>query len=224
MLGGCGSTAVLEAIENHLGIKAGHTTPDKMFTVIEVECLGACSNAPMIQINDEYYVRIFYNIHTHTRTRVDHLTLNRKILRLNLLSRSWMASLAVNMSSQDRKMAVSRLRLTIKTGLSLKRYVTTDSTQLIRSPTVLASTACPILHRVVDSVVLEWMNLAMDMCRPCSQHWVMLDIVSTDFGHCDLLGKPLPSCVDSFHTIRYKCKRLMGFLLCPWRYPLLSQG
>lgn len=55
MLGGCGSTAVLEAIENHLGIKAGHTTPDKMFTVIEVECLGACANAPMIQINDEYY-------------------------------------------------------------------------------------------------------------------------------------------------------------------------
>ena len=69
MLGGCGSTAVLEAIENHLGIKAGHTTPDKMFTVIEVECLGACANAPMIQINDEYYVRIFYNTHTHTHTQ-----------------------------------------------------------------------------------------------------------------------------------------------------------
>ena len=57
MLGGCGSTAVLEAIEKHLGIKAGHTTPDKLFTVIEVECLGACANAPMVQINDEYYVR-----------------------------------------------------------------------------------------------------------------------------------------------------------------------
>ncbi|WFD17770.1 hypothetical protein MARU1_003833 [Malassezia arunalokei] len=55
MLGGCGSTAVLEAIEKHLGIKAGHTTPDKLFTVIEVECLGACANAPMVQINDEYY-------------------------------------------------------------------------------------------------------------------------------------------------------------------------
>ena len=57
MLGGCGSTAVLEAIEKHLGITAGHTTADKKFTVIEVECLGACSNAPMVQINDSYYVR-----------------------------------------------------------------------------------------------------------------------------------------------------------------------
>ena len=46
-----------DAIEKHLGIKAGHTTPDKLFTVIEVECLGACANAPMVQINDEYYVR-----------------------------------------------------------------------------------------------------------------------------------------------------------------------
>ena len=71
---------------------------------------------------------VFSTAHTHIHTRVDHLTLNRKILRLNLLLRSWMASLAVNMSSQDRKMAVSLLRLTIKTGLSLKRYVTTDST------------------------------------------------------------------------------------------------
>lgn len=38
------------------GIKLGETTPDKMFTLIEVECLGACVNAPMVQINDNYYV------------------------------------------------------------------------------------------------------------------------------------------------------------------------
>lgn len=56
MLGGCGSQAVLEAVEKHLGVKAGHTTKDKKFTVIEVECLGACANAPMVQINDDYYV------------------------------------------------------------------------------------------------------------------------------------------------------------------------
>ncbi|KAL4399651.1 NADH:ubiquinone oxidoreductase 24 [Malassezia pachydermatis] len=55
MLGGCGSQAVLEAVEKHLGVKAGHTTKDKKFTVIEVECLGACANAPMVQINDDYY-------------------------------------------------------------------------------------------------------------------------------------------------------------------------
>ena len=38
------------------GIEPGQTTKDKMFTLIEVECLGACVNAPMVQINDDYYV------------------------------------------------------------------------------------------------------------------------------------------------------------------------
>ncbi len=40
------------------GISAGETTSDGKFTVTEVECLGACVNAPMIQVNDEFYVRI----------------------------------------------------------------------------------------------------------------------------------------------------------------------
>lgn len=55
MLGGCGSTKILNKIEEHLGIHAGQTTKDKLFTVIEVECLGACANAPMVQINEDYY-------------------------------------------------------------------------------------------------------------------------------------------------------------------------
>lgn len=42
--------------EVYSGIKVGETTPDKLFTLIEVECLGACVNAPMVQINDNYYV------------------------------------------------------------------------------------------------------------------------------------------------------------------------
>lgn len=46
---------VVKAITEHLGISAGHTTEDGLFTFIEVECLGACVNAPMIQINDDYY-------------------------------------------------------------------------------------------------------------------------------------------------------------------------
>ncbi|KAI0386633.1 thioredoxin-like [2Fe-2S] ferredoxin-domain-containing protein [Hypomontagnella monticulosa] len=54
-LGGCGSDAIVKAIKEHLGIKQGETTPDGLFTFIEVECLGACVNAPMIQINDDYY-------------------------------------------------------------------------------------------------------------------------------------------------------------------------
>ncbi|KAL7622991.1 NADH:ubiquinone oxidoreductase 24 [Parahypoxylon ruwenzoriense] len=54
-LGGCGSDSIVKAIKEHLGIKQGETTPDGLFTFIEVECLGACVNAPMIQINDDYY-------------------------------------------------------------------------------------------------------------------------------------------------------------------------
>jgi NADH-quinone oxidoreductase subunit E len=37
------------------GMKKGHTTPDGLFTLSEVECLGACTNAPMVQINDDNY-------------------------------------------------------------------------------------------------------------------------------------------------------------------------
>jgi NADH-quinone oxidoreductase subunit E len=37
------------------GLKKGHTTADGMFTLTEVECLGACANAPMVQINDDNY-------------------------------------------------------------------------------------------------------------------------------------------------------------------------
>lgn len=54
-LGGCGSDSIVKAIEEHLGIHAGQTTSDGLFTFIEVECLGACVNAPMVQINDDYY-------------------------------------------------------------------------------------------------------------------------------------------------------------------------
>ncbi|KAK3085383.1 hypothetical protein FSP39_002530 [Pinctada imbricata] len=55
MLGGVGSDVILDAIKENLGINVGETTPDNMFTLIEVECLGACVNAPMVQINDNYY-------------------------------------------------------------------------------------------------------------------------------------------------------------------------
>lgn len=51
----CGSGKVIEACEKNLGIHAGESTDDGMFTMMEVECLGACANAPMIQINDDFY-------------------------------------------------------------------------------------------------------------------------------------------------------------------------
>lgn len=51
----CGSSDVVKACTDHLGIKLWETTADGYFTLMEVECLGACSNAPMVQINDLYY-------------------------------------------------------------------------------------------------------------------------------------------------------------------------
>lgn len=53
-----GSTEILDTVCSHLGgIKPGATTQDGKFTVIEVECQGACSNAPMLVVNDDFYVR-----------------------------------------------------------------------------------------------------------------------------------------------------------------------
>jgi len=51
----CGSEEIKKTIENHLDIKSGETSKDGLFTLLEVECLGACANAPMIQLNDDYY-------------------------------------------------------------------------------------------------------------------------------------------------------------------------
>ncbi|KAJ2669422.1 NADH:ubiquinone oxidoreductase 24 [Coemansia sp. RSA 1085] len=51
----CGSSKIVEAIEKHLGIKVGETTQDKLFTLVEVECAGACVNAPVISVNDDYF-------------------------------------------------------------------------------------------------------------------------------------------------------------------------
>ncbi|MCA1906878.1 MAG: NADH-quinone oxidoreductase subunit NuoE [Magnetospirillum sp.] len=50
-----GSDGVSEAAKEALGVDWGETTADGMFTLSEVECLGACVNAPMMQINDDYY-------------------------------------------------------------------------------------------------------------------------------------------------------------------------
>lgn len=52
------SANILMALENELKIKAGETTRDKLFTIETVACIGACSIAPVISINDEYYGRL----------------------------------------------------------------------------------------------------------------------------------------------------------------------
>ncbi|MCL5268084.1 MAG: NADH-quinone oxidoreductase subunit NuoE [Bacteroidetes bacterium] len=50
-----GSDNLIEHLENRLGVKVGETTSDKLFTLSEVECLGSCGTAPMMQVNNDYY-------------------------------------------------------------------------------------------------------------------------------------------------------------------------
>lgn len=50
-----GSDDVVEACRSALGIGVGETTADGEFTLGEVECAGACVNAPVVEIGDEYY-------------------------------------------------------------------------------------------------------------------------------------------------------------------------
>ena len=50
-----GSDDVTGIVKSRLKVGPGETTPDGLFSWMEVECLGACANAPVIQVNDDYY-------------------------------------------------------------------------------------------------------------------------------------------------------------------------
>jgi len=50
-----GSDDVTAAVKRKLGVEQGQITKDGLFSWMEVECLGACANAPVIQVNDDYY-------------------------------------------------------------------------------------------------------------------------------------------------------------------------
>jgi len=52
------STSITESLEESLGIKNGDTTPDKMFTLESVACLGCCSLAPVMMVNEETYGKL----------------------------------------------------------------------------------------------------------------------------------------------------------------------
>jgi len=56
-----GANELLEHMTSSLGVKVGETTADGMFTVTEVECAGACSGAPVVQINNEYHEKVDAN-------------------------------------------------------------------------------------------------------------------------------------------------------------------
>lgn len=59
-----GADNMIEYLKEKLGIEIGETTPDNLFTLISVECLGSCATAPMMQINNDYYENL-------TRASVD---------------------------------------------------------------------------------------------------------------------------------------------------------
>ncbi|RMF87819.1 MAG: NAD(P)H-dependent oxidoreductase subunit E [Nitrospirae bacterium] len=51
----CGARETLAMLEEELGIRVGETTPDGRFTLSVVQCLAACEEAPMMQVNDRYH-------------------------------------------------------------------------------------------------------------------------------------------------------------------------
>ena len=51
----CGAGDVKNQLKDMLGIEPGQTTEDGMFTISEVECMGACGGAPMISLNETYH-------------------------------------------------------------------------------------------------------------------------------------------------------------------------
>jgi NADH-quinone oxidoreductase E subunit len=61
-----GAEHLVAYIGRKLGIEPGETTPDGKFTLLEVECLGSCGTAPMMQVNDRYYESL-------TEEKVDHI-------------------------------------------------------------------------------------------------------------------------------------------------------
>ena len=53
-----GAERVTEELSEKLGIRPGQTTADGMFSLIEVECLGACDRAPVVMVNDDWHERL----------------------------------------------------------------------------------------------------------------------------------------------------------------------
>ncbi len=56
----CGSDDVVKACKDVLGVGIGESTPDGRFFLREFECLGACSNAPVLWVDDDFYEDIDY--------------------------------------------------------------------------------------------------------------------------------------------------------------------
>ena len=56
-----GSDDMIKCVKDKLGIGNHESTEDGMFSLLEVECLGACVNAPVLQVNDDFYEDLDYD-------------------------------------------------------------------------------------------------------------------------------------------------------------------
>lgn len=52
-----GARTLVDRLEDRLGVAVGQTTEDGAFSLSEVECLGSCGTAPVVQVNEEYHER-----------------------------------------------------------------------------------------------------------------------------------------------------------------------
>ena len=53
-----GSSTVLEEVEKFVGVTAGNTSRDGMFSIEVVACIGACGLAPVVSINGDFYAKL----------------------------------------------------------------------------------------------------------------------------------------------------------------------
>jgi NADH-quinone oxidoreductase subunit E len=54
----CEASALISHLRKKLGIDFGDTTEDGLFTLVDVQCLGACGEGPVIQINSDYHTEL----------------------------------------------------------------------------------------------------------------------------------------------------------------------
>lgn len=54
----CQATLILKAVQDELGVGDGETTPEGLFTLETVACLGACFLAPVLVVDEDYYGRV----------------------------------------------------------------------------------------------------------------------------------------------------------------------
>ena len=66
-----GSEKIVDYLSRRCGVGVGETTADGRYSLSEVECLGSCGTAPMMQINEEYYEDL-------TKEKIDHILLRLK--------------------------------------------------------------------------------------------------------------------------------------------------